>query len=178
LVYTPNGAVVANCGGGRYANSSYYPGDQITLADGAPYTVAATPAVVNVTATCLSVAPVVNAAGTNGTTGYANITGTTGTGTKFVANVSISGGAITAVNSLISNGVYTVNPTSFTAEPVTGGNLTGATVTFGTGIANVTIVGNTGQVTVIPTNPVGQYKTSGNGAGMTLTVTYAKTGEI
>ncbi len=178
LVYMPNVAVIANAGGAKYANSSYYPGDLITLADGASYTISTQPVIANVTVTTLSVTPSVNAGGTNGTTGFGNVTGTTGTGTKFVANVSISGGAINAVNSLISNGLYTVNPTSLIAEPVTGANLTGATLVLGIGVANVVINNTTGQVITIPTNPVSQYKTSGNGAGATFTLTYNQTGEI
>jgi hypothetical protein len=45
-------------------------------------------------------AATVNAGGTGGTTGTQTVTGTTGTGTKFQASVTISGGAITAVNSV------------------------------------------------------------------------------
>jgi hypothetical protein len=71
----------------------------------------------------------VNAGGTGGTPGAVVVTGTTGTGTKFQANGIISaGGVLTSITSMQVEGVYTVNPTSLTAEPVTGGGLTGATL--------------------------------------------------
>lgn len=56
------------------------------------------------------------------------VTGTTGTGTFFTANVSVSGGVVTAVNSLVVSGSYTVLPTNLNSEPVAGtGGLTFAT---------------------------------------------------
>jgi hypothetical protein len=68
----------------------------------------------------------VAAGGTGGTNGPATVTGTTGTGTKFQASVTIAGGAITAVNSITVEGSYTVAPTTPAVEPVTGASLTGA----------------------------------------------------
>lgn len=79
-------------------------------------------------------ATVVNA-GTGGTAGAQTITGTTGTGTKFQASVTVTAGAISAINSITVQGSYTVLPTNPTAEPVTGGALTGATVSLVMGIA-------------------------------------------
>jgi hypothetical protein len=70
----------------------------------------------------------VNAAGSGGTNGPVTITGTTGTGTKFQARGVIAGGALTGPLTITNAGSYTVDPTSLTAEPVTGGSLTGATV--------------------------------------------------
>jgi hypothetical protein len=70
----------------------------------------------------------VNAAGSGGTNGPVTITGTTGTGTKFQARGVIAGGALTGPLTITNAGSYTVDPTSLTAEPVTGGPLTGATV--------------------------------------------------
>lgn len=72
--------------------------------------------------------------GTGGTTGSQTITGTTGTGTKFQANVTIAGGAITSINSITVAGSYTALPTNPTAEPVTGAALTGATVSLVLGL--------------------------------------------
>jgi hypothetical protein len=72
----------------------------------------------------------VNAGGSGGTNGLALITGTTGTGTKFTAHGIISGGALTGTLTIINAGNYTVDPTSLSAEPVTGGGLTGATVSL------------------------------------------------
>jgi DNA-binding MarR family transcriptional regulator len=64
----------------------------------------------------------VNAGGSGGTNGPVTITGTTGTGTKFQAKGVISGGALTGITSITNAGSYTTDPTSLTAEPVTGGN--------------------------------------------------------
>ena len=70
----------------------------------------------------------VNTGGSGGTNGPATITGTTGTGTKFTAKGNITGGALAGALIITNPGSYTVDPTSLTAEPVTGGSLTGATV--------------------------------------------------
>jgi hypothetical protein len=71
----------------------------------------------------------VNAGGSGGTNGSVTLTGTTGTGTKFTAKGVISGGALTSIVSILAGGSYSVDPTSLSVEPVTGGNLSGATVT-------------------------------------------------
>lgn len=70
----------------------------------------------------------VAAGGSGGTNGTQTVTGTTGTGTKFQASVTIAGGAITAILSITVAGAYTVLPTNLSAEPVTGASLTGATL--------------------------------------------------
>lgn len=96
------------------------------------------------------------ATGTGGTTGTQTVTGTTGTGTKFTASVAIAGGAITAINSISLAGAYTVLPTNLDAEPVTGGGLTGATlslqttgvVSMGFTTANATANGTAGFVRI------------------------------
>jgi hypothetical protein len=46
------------------------------------------------------------------------------------ASVTVAGGAVTAVLSILTAGVYTVNPTTLTAEPVTGASLAGATLSI------------------------------------------------
>lgn len=112
------------------------------------------------------------AGGSGGTPGAQTVTGTTGTGTKFQASVTVSGGgAITAVGSITVAGDYTVNPTNANAEPVTGAGLTGATLSIGIG-----------ALTVVPLAPevfsscpgVGGIATTfGSGAGLTLTPTCA-----
>jgi hypothetical protein len=86
----------------------------------------------------------VNAGGSGGTNGQVTITGTTGTGTKFQAKGVISGGALASITSITNAGSYTVDPTSLTAEPVTGGNLSGATVglTMSGDTANLTALSN------------------------------------
>lgn len=83
--------------------------------------------------------------GSGGTNGAATVTGTTGTGTPFQANVTIAGGAITAVNSITVGGLYTASPTNVAAEPVTGAGLTGATL-------SLTMAG--GQTLMAPANPL------------------------
>jgi hypothetical protein len=70
----------------------------------------------------------VNAGGSGGTNGPVTITGTTGTGTKFTARGVISSGALSGALTILNAGSYTVDPTSLTAEPVSGGGLSGATV--------------------------------------------------
>jgi hypothetical protein len=72
----------------------------------------------------------VNAGGSGGTNGPVTITGTTGTGTKFTARGVISGGALASITSITNAGSYSVDPTSLSAEPVTGGGLSGATVSL------------------------------------------------
>ena len=138
----------------------YAPGDTVTLAGG----VSSVAAVVTIATTRVNLAGV-NAAGTGGTPGTATVTGTTGTGTKFQANVTIGGGgSITSVNYISVPGSYSVNPTTITAEPVTGGGLTGATLNLLLGPNTVTVT--TGGT--FSANPGGgvmsQASTSGSGA--------------
>ena len=88
--------------------SGYAPGDTITLAGGTFLTAAVIQLV-----TTQVVSATVAAGGAGGTPGTANVVGTTGTGTLFTANVTISGGgAVTGVNSIVYGGDYTVNPTT------------------------------------------------------------------
>lgn len=72
----------------------------------------------------------VAAGGSGGTNGTQTVTGTTGTGTKFQASVTVSGNAITAVNSITTIGAYSALPSNLSAEPVTGASLTGATLSL------------------------------------------------
>jgi hypothetical protein len=101
-------------------------------------------------------------AGSGGTNGAAVMTGTTGTGTKFQANVTIAGGVITAVNSMAVEGNYTVSLTDPTAEPVTGGNVTGATlaVTMESLVTTVAGVQAIGVLTQALTTAVGEDLTT------------------
>lgn len=121
-----NGTVTAIAPGAPGAGYQTIPTVAITVpASGAKSTgsAAAATAVMGVVAN-----PTIAAAGSGGTNGAAVVTGTTGTGTKFQANVTIAGGAITAVNSVAVAGAYTAMPTTLAAEPVTGAGLTGATL--------------------------------------------------
>jgi hypothetical protein len=89
-------------------------------------------------------AAAIASAGSGGTNGTATVTGTTGSGVPFQAAVTISGGAITAINAITVAGQYTAPPTNPAAEPVTGGGLTGATL-------NLTIASLATEVA--PANP-------------------------
>lgn len=71
------------------------------------------------------------AGGTGGAPGAVTLTGTTGTGTKFQATGTINGGGVLTGPLVVTvTGAYSAMPTSLAAEPVTGGGLTGATVSL------------------------------------------------
>jgi hypothetical protein len=97
------------------------------------------------------------AGGTGGTNGAQTVTGTTGTGTKFQAGVTVAGGIITAITSILVDGAYSVAPTVPTVEPVTGGGLTGATLalTIESAVVPTAGVQATGVMTQNLTTPVG-----------------------
>lgn len=179
---TLTGAAVAAAGGGtnycsgasvataQSGGGSYVPGDTLTPTGGT----SAIGALLAV-ATTKVVAASVASGGSGGTTGTANVAGTTGVySQKFVANVTISGGAITAVNSITFAGSYSTNPTSIAAEPVTGAGLTGATLNLTMGVNSASVT-NPGNYSVNPTNPV-STTTSGSGTGATLTLSLTATG--
>jgi hypothetical protein len=106
------------------------------------------------------VSATVAAGGTGGTNGTQTVTGTTETGTKFTASVTVAGNAITAVLSILTAGAYTANPTTLTAEPVTGASLSGAQLNIVMGVVSATIT-TPGIVTAVPANPVAQTSSSG-----------------
>ncbi len=143
--------------------TAFVPADTVHVSGG----VQSTPVVLTVATTKVTTAQV-NAGGTGGTNGFQTVTGTTGTGTKFQATVFISGGVALAVTGVTVGGSYTVNPTTLTAEPVTGAGLTGCTLRVFMGIDTLTIT-NAG---VFTTNPSGgtmnQSSTSGSGIGATF----------
>src|ERR1019366_749 len=99
------------------------------------------------------------------------VTGTTGTGTKFQATGALTAGALSGALTITVNGNYTVNPTSLTAEPVTGNGLTGCTIGLIVGVNSATVT-TPGVVTAVPSNPVVQASSSGAGTGATFTMTY------
>lgn len=144
---------------------SYAPNDTITISGGtgivtSPVFTIATTQVVSATVaaggnTCV-----------NGTS--QTVTGTTGTGTKFQALVTVSGNAITAVNSISVAGSYTVNPTSLTNEPVTGDSCVGSQLSVKMGYLTLTLT-NPGQVGQFSTNPEATT-TSGSGTGATVNI--------
>lgn len=159
------GVATAQSGAGSYA-----PNETVALANGTFSTRA-----VGTIASTKVVSGTVAAGGSGGVDGVQTVTGTTGTGTKFQALVTVSGGSITAVNSISVAGNYTVNPTSLTNEPVTGGSVTGGqlSVKMGINTINPTTVGS---YTALPSDPVAQFSTSGSGTGATFTVLWGVLG--
>ena len=153
-------------------SGSYVPNDTITLAGGTE----STNAVLTVATTGVRAATV-NAAGSGGTNGTQVVTGTTGTGTKFQAVVTVSGGAITAVQYISVAGAYTVNPTTLTAEPVTGAGLTGATLGISMGVVSTTVT-TAGSYTVNGTAMTQGSTTSATGVGASFTATNANYGVL
>lgn len=145
------------------------PGDKLTTTTGGMYQVA--------TASVLTAT--VNNGGSGGTNGAVTVTGTTGTGTKFQATGTITGGVLTGALTVTVAGNYTVSPTQI-GEPVTGGGLVGATVNLGMGALTVTqLVADTSASP--PSNPVATTATNthlggfyGTGAtGVTLNLTWS-----
>jgi hypothetical protein len=144
------------------AGTGYDIADTITAAGGT----AATKAILAV-ATTKVVSATVDNPGSGGTPGAATVTGTTGTGTKFQAAVTIAGdGTISSVNSISVAGNYTVNPTDIAHEPVTGGSLSGAQLAIVIGVRTVT-VSNAGDYTANAASFT-QFATSGGGSGATF----------
>lgn len=159
-------SATTNLGG---VSAVYAPGDTVTLTGGTE----TANAVVTVDTTTV-VSATVAAGGAGGTPGAQTVTGTTGTGTKFQANVTVSGGgAVTSVNSITVGGSYTANPAAPAMEPVTGASLTGAQLNVVLGPATVH-VSTHGSYSAVPANPVAQGATSGSGLGATFNLTWAK----
>ena len=148
----------------------YVPGDTVVFAGGTHSSAAGGA----IAATQVSGTPTVVAAGSGGTPGTQIVTGTTGTGTRFQLSVTVSGGgAISSINSVLVAGSYTTNPALLTAEPVTGGGLTGATVSILMG-ANAISVTSGGAYTVNPAaGALTQASTSGSGTGLVCSGVFA-----
>jgi hypothetical protein len=150
------------------AGTGYAPGNVATLASGT-FTTAATVTV----ATTKVVSATVAVGGADGTDGAGVIVeGTTGTGTKFRASVTVTAGAIASIQSITVGGAYTVNPTDIANEPVTavtgGAGLTGAELTVVMGVDTFTIT-NRGNYTVgSATFTQNGATTPAGGTGMTL----------
>jgi hypothetical protein len=150
------GLPVVSAGASR---ANYYPGDLVS-GSGSPagqYQVTHTKAM----------SAAVTAGGSGGTNGAQVVTLTTGTGTQATVNVTVSGGAVTAVNSIATAGDYTVNPTNLNAVPVTGAGLTGATLAVGMGALTVAVL----VPDVFATNITAIAVVGGSGTGLTLTAT-------
>ena len=121
----------------------YAPGDKLSISGG---TGQVTSAYGRVRLTKI-VSATVAAGGSGGANGTCTVKGTTGAwlgNQQATYNVTVSGGAITAINSITNTGLYTTDPNnaegaggaSTSAEPVTGcGNIVGATITQHMGVA-------------------------------------------
>jgi hypothetical protein len=142
---------------------TYTPGDTIVPAGGTQ----STPAQLTVHETQV-VSATIAAGGSGGTNGTQTVTGTTGTGTKFQASVTVAGGAITVVLGIAIGGAYTTNPTTLSAEPVTGAGLSGAELDVVMGCYAVTVTGGG----VFTANPVLGVFTQGSTSGSGTTATF------
>lgn len=148
--------------------SGYAPGDKLTVSGGTSTEAAK----FNIKHTTVISATIVSG-GTGGTDGSKTVTGTTGTGTKFQASVTIAGGAITSVDSISVGGAYTANPTDISNEPVTGASLSGAVLSVSMAIGSIT-ADTAGSYSTLPVNPV-STTTDGGGSGATLTMDWEVT---
>jgi hypothetical protein len=92
----------------------------------------------------------------------------------FQATGTISGGVLQPGLTVTIPGNYTLSPTSYGAEPVTGGGLVGATVTLTT--TALSVVQLVADVSASPpANPVATTATNvrtGGGSGLTLNLTW------
>lgn len=142
----------------------FAPADTVHLSGG----IFGSSAIITVSTTQV-VGATVDAAGSGGTAGAQVVTGTSGTGTMFQANVTIGvGGGISSVDSISVAGSYTVNPSAPGAEPVTGASLIGAKLALVLGIHTFAITSQ-GSFTANPTlGFMGQASTSGSGLGATF----------
>ena len=159
---------------------SYAPGDTVALSGGTS-TTQATATVIATQAVSLTI----NAAGSGGTlgngynSGSCQIVGTTGAGAAlFIANVTLTSGALSAIGTFVTQGVYSTNPTSLAAEPVNfyGGcsGLTGATVTVKMGPALVQPA-TKGVYSVLPSSPAATTS-GGSGTGLTVSPQWVTAG--
>lgn len=161
------GALTSSSGSSPAANGATYAPAEILTLTGGTFSTAAKIAVMSTT----TIAATVVGAGSGGANGPVTITGTTGTGTRFQATGTISGGVLTGPLTVTVAGEYLTNPTSISVEPVTGGGLTGATVNLSLGVFSYQVV-NVGNYSVIPANPVAQGSSTGSGTGATFTLSW------
>jgi hypothetical protein len=142
----------------------YAPTNTINLSGGTQTTTAQ----ITVSATGVSGASI-NSAGSGPASVTVIVTGTTGTGTKFQAQVSTNArGAVGVVNAIVNTGIYTVNPSNLAAEPMTGGGITGLVLGISMGVRQFTI-SNAGVFTAnAPGGSFSQASTSGGGSGATF----------
>lgn len=146
------------------AGTVYVPGDTITLTGGT----VTTNGILTVKTTKV-VSATVGAPGSGGTTGTWTVYGTTGNGNRAIFVVTVSGGGITGVSSVTNGGHYLTNPTSLTAEPVTGvPGLTGGQLSVVMGVDSAKPT-TPGIYTTLPSS-LSQGSTSGSGTGAAFTI--------
>ena len=145
--------------------TGYAPGNTLTMTGGTQILGPASWTIVQTKAVSASVV----AGGSGGTAGACTVTGTTGAtalgvnGSKFSATGTVSGGSLSGALVVTVGGNYTTNPTTLTAEPVTGCNLTGATVSVVMGAGTLTVANN-GSYSSLTASPVSTSSGSGSGA--------------
>lgn len=155
-------------------NGGTVQGEVITLAGGT-FTTAATVLVVTTIGNLVSTTPV--SGGSGGANDACTVQGTTGTasGGRMQLSGIVSGGVLQPGLSVVSAGVYQINPTTPSVEPVTPivgcAGLTGATI-------NMTMkvwdwrVDQVGYYTTVPTNPVTQGTSTGSTTGSSFNVAW------
>jgi hypothetical protein len=172
------------------AGTGYAPGNVITTsATGGTASAHATLTVSTTKAVSATVAA--GGAGDLGDGAGVIVEGTTGTGTKFRASVTITANAIASVQSISTAGAYTVNPTAIANEPViyisgasSGTTLTGAqlSVVLGVDTFAVTIRGSYTVIGTALTQNGATTPAGGTGATFStplfapLTWTYSEAG--
>lgn len=128
-------------------------------------------------ATTQVISATVAAGGSSCSGATATLTGTTGAGgagAYFTATVPIVSNAISGTVTITSGGSYHTNPTTLTAEPVTGSSCSGAQLNIVMGVQYANIQ-NPGSYSSISSNSITatQASTSGTGTGATFTVSFA-----
>lgn len=164
------GAPVADPGAGGYA-----PGTVLTVTGGTLTAGTTTRTQVTIVNTQVVQGSVhIVAGGAGGTNGQQVFSGTTGTGNHFSFLGTVSGGALVAINTVTDTGFYTVNPSNLANEPITGGSVTGASVSIRMGVQGVTGL-LSGRYDTPPPNPAATSD-SGTGLFCTLDVVYLTEG--
>lgn len=188
---TLSGTATATTAGVKYLQSAssevagttgaYVPGDILTL-QGGTFDTAAQIAVVSTRVRpdgdAYRALSIVNA-GSGGRDGTVVLRGTTGTGTKFTARGTVTGGVLIDV-SLFNGGIYTANPSDLANEPVTSDQtLTGAVLGIGGMDVGVLTVQTAGSYSVVPDDPIETSAGSISGAsGATLAANWAQAGRF
>lgn len=150
--------------------AGYAPTNTITIAGGT----GTVSTVLTVMTTATSGTPTINAAGSGGTNGSGQLAyGTTGNGNRVVLSVTVTGGALASIDSVVDAGHYTTNPTTIGQEPIliSGNALAGAKInmTMGVDLVKPTTPGIYTNG-LYPTNPASQASSSGAGTGATFTL--------